>query len=356
MPPQPARAVRISNFVETIVIAAAGGGAFALVGVPAGWMSGAFLAVMIAAVAGRPLWIPSRVAQIVFVMLGILLGGAITPDSLHHMSRWPLSLALLTGVIALITAALTLYLKWVHGWDSLSALFASAPGALSQSLALAAQMGADVRSVAMVQSVRLLVFTVGLPVAMGFVTIEAAHVAPALPSGPAVSGSLIELLALIAASVACAGFAFWLNVPGGLILGAMLASGILHGSGAITVNVPNGLAVCSFVALGAMIGARFVGLDVRMLRHLAGAALGALALATVLAFGCALAAAALLSMRMSDMFLAYVPGGLEAMTILAFALKLDPALVGSHHLARYLFLSLAVPLVAVWINRRRKPD
>ena len=36
----------------------------------------------------------------------------------------------------------------------------------------------------------------------------------------------------------------------------------------------------------------------------------------------------------ADVVVAYAPGGLEAMTILAFALHLDPVFVGAHHLSR----------------------
>jgi uncharacterized membrane protein AbrB (regulator of aidB expression) len=51
--------------------------------------------------------------------------------------------------------------------------------------------------------------------------------------------------------------------------------------------------------------------------------------------------------------IAYAPGGLEAMTILAFALNLDPVYVGVHQTARFIVISLLVP-VAVHHLRRRK--
>jgi len=55
--------------------------------------------------------------------------------------------------------------------------------------------------------------------------------------------------------------------------------------------------------------------------------------------------------------MAYAPGGLEAMTILSFALHLDPAFVGVHHLARFLFVSLAIPIaVRVLLKVRHRPQ
>ena len=47
------------------------------------------------------------------------------------------------------------YLKKVHGWDMLSALFGAAPGALSQVMVYATQYHADLRGIAIVQTVRV---------------------------------------------------------------------------------------------------------------------------------------------------------------------------------------------------------
>ena len=42
------------------------------------------------------------------------------------------------------------------------------------------------------------------------------------------------------------------------------------------------------------------------------------------------------------------------MTTLAFALNLDPAYVGTHHIARLIFVSLTVPVVVQVMRRRAK--
>ena len=54
------------------------------------------------------------------------------------------------------------------------------------------------------------------------------------------------------------------------------------------------------------------------------------------------------------MLVAYAPGGLEAMTILAFALHLDPAFVGAHHLWRFLYVSVMMPLAVAYLARLRQ--
>jgi hypothetical protein len=44
--------------------------------------------------------------------------------------------------------------------------------------------------------------------------------------------------------------------------------------------------------------------------------------------------------------IAYAPGAVDAMMLLALALNLDPVYVGAHHLTRIFFVSLAMPLLA----------
>jgi uncharacterized protein len=48
---------------------------------------------------------------------------------------------------------------------------------------------------------------------------------------------------------------------------------------------------------------------------------------------------------------AFAPGGLEAMTIMAFALNLDPAYVGAMQIARYVGISVFLPIAAKWFER-----
>lgn len=343
--PQPHTLRRLA---ETLVVGAAGGATLGIAGFPAGWMSGSIVAVSVCAIAGRPLLFPNRLAMVVFVVMGTSLGAAVTPETLERMAAWPLSMLALAVSMTILTASVTLYLRFVHGWDVLSALFAAAPGGLAQALALAAQCGADVRSVAMVQSVRVLLLTVITPIGLASV---AATGTPPLPGRFAVLDAPGELAILIVVCSLAAAFAYRIRVPGGLIVGAMAASGALHGTGVVHVSLPMPVVITSFVMTGAMIGSRFAGMNLTLLLRLLSVGLGALAVGGVVAVACAIVVAWLLSLPPGDVIMAYAPGGLEAMTILAFALHLNPAFVGIHHLARFVFVSIAIPIAVRFLTR-----
>jgi uncharacterized membrane protein AbrB (regulator of aidB expression) len=55
------------------------------------------------------------------------------------------------------------YLRLAHGWDPLSALLGASPGSMAQVMALSAEFDADVRGIAIVHVMRVLLIVLGLP-------------------------------------------------------------------------------------------------------------------------------------------------------------------------------------------------
>jgi membrane AbrB-like protein len=329
------------NFGETLLVGTIGGAILTLVGIPAGWLSGAMIAVAIAALAGRPMAIPAPLARVVFVLIGISLGGAVTPETLKGVATWPLSVVLLCVGMTCAMFGSAVYLKKVHGWDMLSGLFGSAPGALSQVMAYATQYHSDLRGIAIVQTIRVVILTACLPVALAMF-----GMIPAAPTSRsfAISDSILEIAILVLVSTAAAMLAHFVRFPGGLIFGAMLASAVLHGSGLIHAAMPWWVVSAVMVCLGSLTGARFANTEMRLLlRHLA-AALGSFSVAVLIVAVFAAAAAWVVNLNLSDIVVSYSPGALDAMMILALALHLDPIFVGAHHIARFMLISVALPL------------
>jgi membrane AbrB-like protein len=165
---------------------------------------------------------------------------------------------------------------------------------------------------------------------------------------PAVAGfdatRPVELLVLVSGSVIGALLAWRAGVPGGLLIGSLIASAILHGTGLVTVGLPAPVLLACFVALGAMMGLRFAGTDGAMLRRLGLAALAAFAVSVSVAGALALVVSWGLDLAPAGVIVAFAPGALEVMMILAFALHLDVAYVGAHHVVRFLSIALVLPV------------
>src|ERR1700688_2912324 len=188
------------NVLETLVIGTAGGALFLVAHLPGGLISGAMIAVGIAAIAGRPLVVPPILTQTVLVLLGISLGSLVSRQLLQHMSAYPLSIGLLALATFCSTFGSSLYLQRVHGWDQTSAFLAGSPGALSQIIILAAEKGADVPAIAVVQTMRLIILTAALPLLLALTGLAPASA----PIAATAIASPLELVKLIATAMAAA--------------------------------------------------------------------------------------------------------------------------------------------------------
>src|SRR5260370_2843555 len=159
------------NVWETLVIGTAGGALFLWANLPGGLISGAMIAVGVAAIAGRPLAMPLILTQTVLVLLGISLGSLVSRQLLQHIGAYPLTIALLALATFCSTFGSSVYLQRIHGWDQTSAFLAGSPGALSEITMLAADKGADVPATPPVLTMRAIILTAALPMLLTLIGI-----------------------------------------------------------------------------------------------------------------------------------------------------------------------------------------
>ena len=284
----------IVQTAETLLIAAVGGVSFSLVGFPGGLVAGSMLTVAIAALAGRPVKIPASLARLCFVLVGILLGAVVTPETLRGIAAWPLSVALLVVAAICMMTATACYLRLVHGWDPLSALLGASPGSMAQVMALSAEFDADVRGIAIVHVMRVLLIVLGLPAGLA---LFGSTVEPVVSTRGLTNSSLVELAILVVTSSLAALAMLRVRFPGGLMFGAMAGSGFLHGADLVHVSLPWWAGSAAVLTLGAVAGARFANTSPRILMSYLGAAFGSFAVAVAVAASFALIVVALLPFR-----------------------------------------------------------
>src|SRR5882672_1964438 len=334
----PSRAKTL-NVLETLAIGTAGGALFLLAQLPGGLISGAMIAVGIAAIAGRPLHLPPILAQAVLVLLGISLGSLVSQQLLHNMGAYPLTIALLALATFCSTFGSSIYLQRMHGWDQTSALLAGSPGALSQITVLAAEKGADVAGIAVVQTMRVIILTAALPMLLALTGI-----APSSPTAAAMAiATPLELTGLIAASVAAALLLRLINFPASWMFGAMIGSSVLHGTGLIEGGLPPSARNVALIGIGALIGTRFARMTTKTLLSHVNSALGSFAVAIIISAVFVTVIALTTHVRFSDIVVAFAPGAMDAMLALALTLHIDPIFVGAHHLSRFVFVSITTP-------------
>jgi membrane AbrB-like protein len=349
--------LKFIRVAESLLIGAAGGFLLNAAKFPAGWLAGSMTFAAAAALAGRTVLVPGVVARACSIVMGITIGGAVTPDTVRGMAAWPLSIAMVAISVVAVTVACFTYLTRVHGWNAVTAIYASIPGGLAQVMALAAEEGrrCDIRAVAIVQTLRVVILTVVVPMALALAgrtgTVR-------LPAGATTAVEAPAAFAALVGAATAAGLGLtWIGFPGGLIFGPLLVSAVLHGGGFLTVTMPPWLAVAAMVGLGTLAGGRFTGLRFRLLLWYLGAALGAFAVSLVVTAVIGIAVTLAVPLPIGDIIVAYAPGAVDAMMILALALNLDPVFVGAHHVARVFVVLLGMPLaVRYFAGGKRKGD
>ncbi len=325
-----------------VAVALTGGIVFHLLGIPAAWLSGAVVATVIWGALGKGVRLAPPLAATAMLISGVTLGASITPEAMAAIATYPLSLVLLALAATGVTAGSALFLMRVHAWNRDDAILASIPGALSAVLAVAVSRDAGVARIAVVQSFRLLVLIAVLPFVVSLTSETDSR---------RLAGDGIEIASPLAfAGMVLAGLAVGLlferlRVAAPFLLGATAASATLHVTDLTPGAAPPIIATIAFVVVGVFIGERFGTLDRTALRKLAPAAIGSFAVGMGIAMSCALLAVILLGVGLGEALVAFAPGGVEAMMVLALVLGLDPLYVGVHHVVRFLGIGFVLPFI-----------
>lgn len=331
-----------------IVVGALGGLAATLIGTPLPILLGSLLAVGGLALSGwQPFGItpsyPMRSRDFFIPIIGLSIGGAFTPGLLEQaLSWWPSLLALVFYIplVHLLTFAVA---RWVAGIDRITAFYATTPGGLIEAMTFGDEAGADPALLALLQFLRLALTIVLIPI--GFSILGGAAVGSA--AGMVIGGD-VPLTPFEWVAMALAGAVGFLGgrrigLPAAVITGPIILSGVLHATGIVEGSVPGWLIGVVQLVIGMTLGIRFVGRAPSIVLTAIRTAL--LTIPTMLA---ATGAAAFLLAPLSGVtweavYLAYAPGGLPEMTLVALSLETSVVFVAFHHVAR-------IMLAVVWMQ------
>lgn len=332
-----------SQWLLSGVIAVLGAALFVRLSIPLPFILGPMVLCLIAALIKLPVAMPAPLRPPMSAIIGVMLGAGFTPAVLSHLSTWigtVLGLVVFLVLSALVTVT---YYRRIAGYDGGTAYFAGMPGGMLEMTLLGEQFGADVRRMALAHSARILLVVFALPFLIRVIIGE--DLGPGTPrtSAPLTTESILWL-----AGTAVAGMILgrWLKLPARNLLGPMVLSAVIHASGISTFDPPSVAVVGAQVVIGAAIGCRFAGLRVVELVSTLFLAAGATALQLLVMVLCAFSIAYFVPFEPIDLFLAYSPGGVTEMGLIAVALGSDVAFVAAHHIIRVVMVSAGAGLFA----------
>lgn len=332
----------------TLAVSLAGGLVAHFLRLPAGLLMGGALAIAFAAIIGFKPLVPDGLRDAGFIVVGMTLGTNVAANTLDLIPLWPVTLIGLVLALVLMVAGSTLMLRYAFGYDKATAYLSSFPGHLSFVIGLSESGYGDTRQIAVIQSMRILLLTVLVPI---FARLTSGHDLSPLPTGAEMA--LVPLVLLAVAAIA-GGFLFrFLHIPAAFVLGPMVVATAGKLMGLYDGRLPTLITAAGYVVMGALIGSRFAGATLGELKRMAFAGTMVTAICIAVVSAAALSFAPLTGMPAGQVWLGLAPGALESMGALGIALGFDTAFIAAHHTARFFLLTLTIPSVALLVGKRR---
>ncbi|WP_280171625.1 AbrB family transcriptional regulator [Agrobacterium pusense] len=337
----------------TLLIGALGGWIMWHLRMPLAWLLGAMIACGLAALFGLPLALPPFIRPPMTATIGVMLGASFSPSVFDHVGLWIVSLLGLSVFLAGAGSVTYIYFRKIAGFDHPTAFFSAMPGGLVEMVTLGAERGGDERMISLIHAARIFLVVLCLPFIIQFVT---GHVIS--PSGssfvPLSNVGLPDMLWFLAAIVIGVVAGTLLRLPARYLMGPMAVSAALHYFGVTDFQLPSVILGAAQVVIGATVGCRFVKTPPNLILRVIGLSVGS----TALLLGISLVFAFLISLWTGDRFiglvLAYSPGGVAEMSLIALSLGIEVPFVVLHHLVRVFLVVAGSAAVFRMTNRNER--
>lgn len=343
--------LHLPSMVLAFVIGGAGGWAAKAAGFPLPWLLGSLLTTAALALGnvrpfGHILGAPTPVRMVFIPVIGVSIGTAFTPELLQEAQRWwPTLLALFVYIPVAHLAAYAMARR-LTGIDGPTAYYGTMPGGFIESQTLGEAAGADGAMLITLQFLRLVLCLVLIPV--GF-TLATGH-AVGSAAGEVIGGGAHGLTGvdwglLAICGVVGAYLGQKLHIPAGIVTGPILVSGAVHFLGLVEGGPPRWLIDVTQLVMGVTLGTRFAGRSPRVL--VTGLKITAVTISgtLVLTWLFAISLHGAVGERWEAVFLAFAPGGLAEMSLIALSLEISVIYVTAHHVLRIILAVSAAKLL-----------
>jgi len=348
----------LTRWAGLILCSAALVGVLEWLHIPAALLLGPMFAAIGFAASGRALKIARPLFNGAQATVGAMIAAAIPATIFHEIADdWPL-FVLCVGSVILASLALGGLLARFRVLPGSTAIWGSSPGAATAMTLMAESFGADVRLVAFMQYLRVMMVALVATLVTRLWTHESSAPAasPALDLfAPFAPGAFLLTLLAIAAGLLAARL---LRIPAGPMLMTLIVASLAQDIGGLDITLPKWLLALAYAFVGWGIGLRF---SADILRYAAHALPRVLLLVLTLIAICGLCAFLLVKFAGIDPLTAYLatsPGGADSVAIIAASSNVDMPFVMAMQTGRFIVVMFTGPILSRWIANwmaRRAP-
>ncbi|MCQ4633541.1 AbrB family transcriptional regulator [Shinella sp. CPCC 100929] len=348
-----------AGFGLAILIGTAGGAVFAYIRFPLPWMLGAMCACTAATLLRLPVRPVAAVRPFMTAIIGVLLGASFSPEQLASLTGWVPTLLGLVGYVLVCAVLVTPYFRLVAGMDLPTAFFSAMPGGVIEMMLVGEEKGGDGRTIALVHSARILFVVAAVPLIIAFLA-DVTIVTGASATRLSIAETSIMSELLLAGCVVVGMVAGRiLKLPARYLLGPMLISAAVHMTGATDFQPAAEVIILAQVVLGTLIGCRFAGVPPKRIGVILLVSAGSVTIMLAIALFFAMGLAVVSPYGLEAILLAYSPGGLNEMSLVALAMDLEVAFVSGHHIVRVILVVALAQLLfrgAIRLAPRKTSD
>jgi len=343
----------------TFALALSTGWAFMQAGAPAPYLMGSLFGVWFGGALIRPaqpyLGVARWFHQPVVLGLGVLIGATFNQAVLAQADKWMITLATMVGTTVLVTAIGYGFLRRIRGYEPPMAILCSVPGGQAEAIVMAREMVDKDYVVALFHLVRVVIVFLSTPFLLALVEGHDAVVRSniALRQMP----SILDLPAGDIAGFVVLGVTGYLigrlcRIPMPHLLGPVCLSTLFHLMGWAELPRVHEFVILAQLAIGGAVGARLARVPFReLLGYLKDAFAMTLLIMTAYAIATETIALATGNSFLT-VWLAFVPGGLYEVTLLALVFGFDVAFVAFHHTIRVMIIFIGLPMLALRMGPR----
>ncbi len=319
--------------------------------VPLAWMIGPMIMTSIGALAGLKIIMPRLALSSVLIILGLYIGNYIDQNLFNQMLDWIWTTLIMLIYIIISIYIVSKYLQKFSRYQEKASIFSAAPGALGPLIILAEYEKSDLSQVATSHLIRLIIIITVFP----FIIVSSSDQETLIMNDfNYMAQDHLNLVLLIIGSLILIFIFDKIKVPAALLSGTLVASGILQITEIASYKLPETTINFCLLVLGASVGCRFANKSVKEIANNSLHSIVATAILVILGLLAAYIANFFVENNLMTLILAFCPGGIYEVAVIAIAFDLEPDFVAFHHIIRLLFILFTVPVFLKVIEKFKK--